>query len=371
MEDNNQDVQLFESEYEHFRDRRFHFHIDDNGLAFITWRWGINSDDDEELEQLFPRLTDFEFPPISNYAIASGPILDFFSIDPFPRVSFLSMVGYRMEMSVEVLLEERQRLYHRLLALYGYESKSGHGPSFVKEELLPALVARRDALKGQLCYNAERLRVGPFDVIRSLLMVWTAVARKERLRRLESGEIDENDIGQSRYYIDLTAHEVWRQIISGVAKQSLTRVNGWLSWLPRRGPRKLSQIQINNILRLLLYRDIIIKESIPLEIQLLICERLLLSSTKNAPIPSLEELIQQEEARRIHEEKQRRKEEARLRLKRLTNRQGLWEYVNELRQDGKTVNQAYDIIDQEWQAAGIEPIYATLESFRAVYYKSR
>lgn len=113
-------------------------------------------------------------------------------------------------------------------------------------------------------------------------------------------------------------------------------------------------LQQTTLMGLLYYRQKIadqIEELLPLECQRVACEKLqTLIVRGQSPL--------------------RRKAERAERVKRLSNRRALWEYVEELR-EAHTLKETYHLIAKEWEELGIDPRYGSWESFRSAYYQQK
>ena len=221
------------------------------------------------MERLFPFLPDFEFNAVSQA----------------PSVWFLKRYREQFRDGFEQI-EKRRELAER------YQKRDG----YVDEKLLPALVARRDALKTQIQYDGERLRSGPLKEIKSLLMVWLEEAVKEGSNRSRS----------DGYFIQASPHYrvtgLWKKISLGVRTEELNKEGGWLDMLSEHGNRVLANAQRSRILEVLEDRDRILEQSAPIKDQFRLCETILQRVLNNDPIPPYETL--QRQAAGLHDKRQ-------------------------------------------------------------------
>jgi hypothetical protein len=149
---------------------------------------------------------------------------------------------------------------------------------YVKEKLLPALVARRDAIETQLHRNGERLRSGPLTKIRSLLMVWLAEAL---------------DDSEDTFSVHHHAGGIWQNISSGMTLDEL-RESEWLDKIQEHGSKILAKAQRARIEEVLEDRAPILEESDSLREQHRLCERLVLAAINDEPVPPFETMRNRE-----------------------------------------------------------------------------
>lgn len=188
--------------------------------------WEEDRDDTAEYAALFPDLPSFAFV-----------------LGRRPRASVLSRREAMGAGHAVVQQVARQREYHEWLVARCVSRPS----DTVRESSLPALVARRDALRNAIEEVSKALVDDVFSTLRSALMVWTAEGVRSTMRAsqegasqglagTERGEAMAQDLAAE--YVVLTARNVWEQGVRGSPVPTLKADNGWLTWFYRRGHPK-------------------------------------------------------------------------------------------------------------------------------------